>query len=215
MMLFLGILVAASIVIISFIASLTIGVALDDFFDVSYPVMTPILVIGTLFVSLIFIAIPIGEKISKFANKPSIEICYLNAVESEELQEFEKQNKEELSLFRELYIDKCTKISKEQRDKAYRCILVHLMKQANGANSMRDSTINIAALNASKEAENYKTFAKEASKYTDISFEGDILKLKFKELEVSPLCTCGHCGREVIHEMSIHLNRQECPEGRK
>lgn len=83
------------------------------------------------------------------------------------------------------------------------------MKQANGVNSMRDGAINIAALNASKETDNYKTFAKEASKYTDVSFEGDILKLKFKELEVSPLCTCGHCGREVTHEMSIHLNRQE------
>ena len=83
------------------------------------------------------------------------------------------------------------------------------MKQANGVNSMRDGAINIAALNASKETDNYKTFAKEASKYTDISFEGDILKLKFKELEVSPLCTCGHRGREVTHEMSIHLNRQE------
>ena len=209
-MLFLGILVAASIVIISIVASFTIGMILDDFLDNSDPVMTPILVVGTLYISLIFIAIPIGEKISKSANKPSVEICYLNAVESEALQEFEKQNKEELSLFRELYIDKCTKISKEQRDKAYQYVLQHLMKQANGTNSMRDGAINIAALNASKETDNYKTFAKEASKYTDISFEGGILKLNFKELEVSPLCTCGHCGKEVIHKMSIHLNMQEC-----
>ena len=88
MMMLLGILVAVGIVIISIVASFTIGMILDDFLDNSDPVMTPILVIGTLFVSLIFIAIPIGEKISKFANKPSIEICYLNAVESEELQEF-------------------------------------------------------------------------------------------------------------------------------
>ena len=210
MMMLLGILAAVGIVIISIVVSFTIGINLDDFLDNSDPVMTPILVIGALFVSLIFIAIPIGEKISKSANKPSVEICYLNAVESEALQEFEKQNKEELSLFRELYIDKCTKISKEQRDRAYRCILEHLMKQANGANSMRDGAINIAALNASKETDNYKTFAKEASKYTDISFEGGILKLNFKELEVSPLCTCGHCGKEVIHKMSIHLNMQEC-----
>ena len=209
-MLFLGILVAAAIVIISFIASFIIGIILDDFFDIPDPVITPILVVGTLYISLIFIAIPIGEKISKSANKPSVEICYPNAVKSEALQEFEKQNKEELSLFRELYIDKCIKISKEQRDRAYRCILEHLMKQANGANSMKDGAINIAALNASKETENYKTFAKEASKYTDISFEGGILKLNFKELEVSPLCTCGHCGKEVIHKMSIHLNMQEC-----
>ena len=209
MMMLLGILAAVGIVIISIVVSFTIGINLDDFLDNSDPVMTPILVIGTLFVSLIFIAIPIGEKISKSANKPSEEICYLNAVKSEALQEFEKQNKEELSLFRELYIDKCTKISKEQRDKVYRYILEHLMKQANGANSMKDGAINIAALNASKETENYKTFAKEASKYTDISFEGDILKLKFKELEVSPLCTCGHCGKEVIHTLSIHLNTQE------
>lgn len=209
MMMLLGILAAVGIVIISIVVSFTIGINLDDFLDNSDPVMTPILVIGTLFVSLIFIAIPIGEKISKSVNKPSVEICYLNAVESEALQEFEKQNKEELSLFRELYIDKCTKISKEQRDRAYRCILEHLMKQANGSNSMRDGAINIAALNASKETENYKTFAKEASKYTDISFEGGILKLNFKELEVSPLCTCGHCGKEVIHKMSIHLNMQE------
>ena len=210
MMMLLGILAAVGIVIISIVVSFTIGINLDDFLDNSDPVMTPILVIGALFVSLIFIAIPIGEKISKSANKPSVEICYLNAVESEALQEFEKQNKEELSLFRELYIDKCTKISKEHHDKAYRCILEHLMKQANGANSMRDGAINIAALNASKETDNYKTFAKEASKYTDISFEGGILKLNFKELEVSPLCTCGHCGKEVIHKMSIHLNMQEC-----
>lgn len=215
MMMLLGILAAVSIVIISIVASFTIGIILDDFFDNSDPVITPILVIGTLFVSLIFIAIPIGEKISKSANKPSVEICYLNVVESEALQEFEKQNKEELSLFRELYIDKCTKISKEQRDKAYQYVLQRLMKQANDVNSMRNDVINIADLNASKETDSYKTFAKEASKYTDISFEGDILKLKFKELEASPLCTCGHCGREVIHEMSIHLNRQECPEGRK
>ena len=136
-------------------------------------------------------------------------------MESEALQEFENQNKEELSLFRELYIDKCTKISKEQRDKAYQYVLKRLMKQANDINSMRNDVINITDLNASKETDNYKTFAKESSKYTDISFEGDILKLKFKELEVSPLCTCGHCGREVTHEMSIHLNRQESPEGRK
>ena len=215
MMMLLGILAAVGIVVISIVASFTIGIILDDFFDNSDPVITPILVIGTLFVSLIFIAIPIGEKISKSANKPSVEICYLNAVESEALQEFEKQNKEELSLFRELYIDKCTKISKEQRDKAYQYVLQRLMKQANDINSMRNDVINITDLNASKETDNYKTFAKEASKYTDISFEGDILKLKFKELEASPLCTCGHCGREVIHEMSIHLNRQECPEGRK
>ena len=209
MMMLLGILAAVGIVIISIVVSFTIGINLDDFLDNSDPVMTPILVIGALFVSLIFIAIPIGEKISKSANKPSVEICYLNAVESEALQEFEKQNKEELSLFRELYIDKCTKISKEQRDRAYLYVLEHLMKQANGSNSMRDGAINIAALNASKETENYKTFAKEASKYTDISFEGGILKLNFKELEVSPLCTCGHCGKEVIHKMSIHLNMQE------
>ena len=215
MMMLLGILAAVGIVVISIVASFTIGIILDDFFDNSDPVITPILVIGTLFVSLIFIAIPIGEKISKSANKPSVEICYLNAVKSEALQEFEKQNKEELSLFRELYIDKCTKISKEQRDKAYQYVLQRLMKQANDINSMRNDVINITDLNASKETDNYKTFAKEASKYTDISFEGDILKLKFKELEASPLCTCGHCGREVIHEMSIHLNRQECPEGRK
>ena len=209
MMMLLGILVAAAIVIVSIVVSFTIGIILDDFLGNSDPVMTPILVIGALFVSLTFIAIPIGEKISKSANKPSVEICYLNAVESEALQEFEKQNKEELSLFRELYIDKCTKISKEQRDRAYLYVLEHLMKQANGSNSMRDGAINIAALNASKETENYKTFAKEASKYTDISFEGGILKLNFKELEVSPLCRCGHCGKEVIHKMSIHLNMQE------
>ncbi len=207
-MLFLGILVALGIVIISFIASFIIGIILDDFFGNVDLVITPILVIGSVIVSLIF-TIPIGEKISKSANKPSVEICYLNAVKSEALQEFEKRNKEELSLFRELYIDKCTKISKEQCDKAYRCVLEHLMKQANGANSMRDSAINIAVLNASKETENYKTFAKEASEYTDISFEGGILKWKFKKLEVSPLCTCGHCGKEVIHKMSIHLNMQE------
>lgn len=211
----LGIFVAAIIVILCLVASFFIGLILDDIFDNFEPVITPILVIGALFVSLIFIAIPIGEAISESANKPSMESCYQAALKSEALQEFEKQNKEELSLFRELYIDKCTKISKEQRDGAYRYVLEHSMKQANGANSMRDGAINIAALNASKETENYKTFAKEASKYTDISFEGDILKLKFKELEVSPSCTCGHCGREVTHEMSIHLNRQESPEGRK
>ena len=215
MMMLLGILVAAGIVIISIVVSFTIGIILDDFLGNSDPVMTPILVIGALFVSLTFIAIPIGEKISKSANKPSVEICYMNAVESEALQEFEKQNKEELSLFRELYIDKCTKISKEQRDKAYQYVLQRLMKQANDVNSMRNDVINIADLNASKETDSYKTFAKEASEYTDISFECDMLKLKFKELEVSPLCTCGHCGREVIHEMSIHLNRQDSPEGRK
>ena len=89
-MLFLGILAAIGIVVISIVASFNIGIILDDFLDNSDPVMTPILVIGTLFVSLIFIAIPIGEKISKSANKPSVEICYLNAVESEALQEFEK-----------------------------------------------------------------------------------------------------------------------------
>lgn len=85
MMMLLGILAAVGIVVISIVASFNIGIILDDFFDNSYPVITPILVIGTLFVSLIFIAIPIGEKISKSANKPSVEICYLNAVESEAL----------------------------------------------------------------------------------------------------------------------------------
>ena len=77
MMMLLGILVAVGIVIISIVASFTIGIILDDFFDNSDPVMTPILVLGSLFVSLIFI--------TKSVNKPSVEICYLNAVESEAL----------------------------------------------------------------------------------------------------------------------------------